>query len=78
MKRALPMRRGGSFTQESCTPRRVRPRLQYERKKDEPAAEKAPADDAAPADGAAPADDGSGAVEGKTEGRRIHEVIIRF
>lgn len=41
-------------------------RVKYECKKEEPAAEKeAPADDAAP-------------EEGKAEGRRVHEVIIRF
>lgn len=45
-------------------------RVKYECKKDEPAAaaEGAPAGDAAPAE----------PTEGKTEGRRVHEVIIRF
>lgn len=43
-------------------------RVKYECKKDEPAA----------AENTAPADDASGAVEGKTEGRRVHELRIRF
>ncbi|WP_437487829.1 hypothetical protein WME75_07590 [Sorangium sp. So ce1014] len=48
-------------------------RVKYECKEGEPAAEKA-----APADDAAPSDDAPEASEGKTEGRRVHEVIIRF
>ncbi|WP_437289496.1 hypothetical protein [Sorangium sp. So ce406] len=58
--------------ESTSTTQKTEWRVKYECKKDEPAAEKAPADEAAPAD------DGSGAVEGKTEGRRVHEVIIRF
>ncbi|WP_437624878.1 hypothetical protein [Sorangium sp. So ce1151] len=60
--------------QSTSTTQKTEWRVKYECKKDEPA----PAEKEAPADEAAPADDGSGAVEGKTEGRRVHEVIIRF